>query len=226
MGSTHPDWKEILACVEADDARAPDEAVREHVETCQACSRLAGEVRRLVATFADARLPEVPPLLLEKTMAALTRELASESPVCRRAAPTRRGAIETLLRRAGETLTEVWAEMMADSLRPNHALRGATVASPRMLLYETPSHAISLSLAECAAGSALEVTGQVTPKMSAELPTGGVAMLKSGDTVLEAGLSEFGEFVFPNVPQGEIRLEIALGESLIRIAPITGLSES
>jgi len=204
MTDRHPSWEEILDHLDAGEPA--DSPEHRHVSACASCSRLAEEIRRILAGMRAARLCEPPRESVERAIAAVMRELAAQP----------RGLARVLsgpLAAAGE----IWARLVGDSLAAGAAVRGAAGSRPRMLLYETDDFAITLSLAHVAPAG-MDVIGQVTPRGSAALPSGGRAVLTHAGRSEETPLSPFGEFVFENERAEVDDLSILLAGSRIRLS--------
>ncbi len=121
--------------------------------------------------------------------------------------------------RIADGLREIVATLVADSLRPSAAVRGAVSASPRLLVYDTDAYAISVSADREADRCVLR--GQVTPTAADELPPRRTVTVRASasSTPTEADLNEFGEFVFDALPWGEFELTFTLGSDRVHIPP-------
>jgi hypothetical protein len=208
MSQPHPHWEALVDAVESPD-QAPA-AIREHLERCPRCARVADEIRALLARLEASRLPRPPREALQRTIDAVLAALAAERGAADHAPAPVRGGLLGALR-------EVGALLIADSLAPNAAVRGPVAAAPRMLLYEAEGFAITLSLSP-ATESGPEIMGQVTPQQSESLPAGGRAILRRADAVEEVALSPHGEFQFAGPPGEEPpEISIVLADSMIRL---------
>jgi hypothetical protein len=105
--------------------------------------------------------------------------------------------------------TDCWAQLVGDSWRPAAHLRGAQVASPRMLRYEAGEYAVVLSLT--GAGQRIELAGQVSPRRSSTLPAVKRILADMGGETIDAEISALGEFRFTALT-GEPRELIVLME--------------
>ncbi|MBD3236057.1 MAG: hypothetical protein GF330_05095, partial [Candidatus Eisenbacteria bacterium] len=61
MPEKHASWEQILDWIESPDRLKT--AVQAHITTCPRCSQLATEVRQLLSSLANARLPNPPEAL-------------------------------------------------------------------------------------------------------------------------------------------------------------------
>ncbi|MBD3237389.1 MAG: hypothetical protein GF330_11835 [Candidatus Eisenbacteria bacterium] len=236
----HPDWAAILDAVESavaasDRSDSPDQtpdelhpprmteerpptrtpeelrAIREHLETCPQCARLAQDARDLRERLAAHRAETPHAALREQVLRHILRQFARP----RRAAAA--------LRRAAERWSEVWAHLVDDSLAPSAAFRASVVdAGPRILLYESDHHSITLSLQSQGEGDRFDLAGQVIPDHDTPLPSSAQAILHRGEALQEAPLSAHGEFAFRDLPatasQPETELDIVLEDLLIRLS--------
>lgn len=212
MTRPHPSFETLLDLAEG---RPVPSDVRPHLGTCEACKTLAGRVEALVATMSEARqLDDVPAGLRVRTVEAVREELA------RRSRPVTH-VLRSFIERLGDEVRLLTAALAGDSLEPSHATRAGTGApvAPRMLVYEAAGYEITISLAAGDRRGTLDVSGQVTPS-AGELEAGGEAGLRAGTYEATAPLSGFGEFAFDAVPAGELELEVGVGRSVIRLAPI------
>lgn len=210
MSKKHPEWEKILSHVEQD---APGDPVSEHVAQCRQCQQLAGQLRELLGAFEAARLPEVPPEMIERTLRKLDLESVGEEGIP--AVLTLRKALSEWAARLGRPLKEIRASLVADSLVPTPLLRGGT--DRRSLLFETEDYSIAVGVSAREAGTR-DLRGQVSPKEKAHLPAVGSALLGTAAGAMESGLSEFGEFSFEAAPAESSELAIVLEDLLIRIS--------
>lgn len=208
MRSKHPSWQEILDAIERPDG---GESVLAHIDECPRCAAESEEARVLLETFDAAEVRDPSSALMERTLEALRRELRSR----REAEAASTGPTGSL----GAKIREVWATLVADSLKPSLAVRGATHAVPRSLVYETDDFAISLSLGSRSTAKTMSVLGQLIPKRADSLPPGGRIELKAGGSLLQTQISEYGEFRFRDVPQAELEIGVCLGDYRILLTP-------
>lgn len=117
-------------------------------------------------------------------------------------------------------LREVAASLVQESLLPSLAVRGATSAQPKLLVYETDEFAISVSFSGPPEATRLKLIGQVAPKVSPEIPSGGKIALWSDSETFFAEVNEHGEFSVDNVPRGDLHMDILLGDDCIQLSPI------
>jgi len=203
MPERHPNWEEILDHVEAGE---PDGSpVSRHLPGCASCTRLAGEIRHVFEIIRHSRLAEPPREAVERAIAAVLNELAAEP-----------AAGERLLSGSLAALREIWAALVGDSLALGAVVRAGGTARERTLLFETDDYAITLSLTP-AQPAGFEVIGQVSPRASNELPSGGRAVLTAAGATDERTLSPFGEFVFENASGAMTDLSIVLAGDRIRL---------
>lgn len=218
MKHSHLRWEDVLDALEPAGAARTGEAagLDALAGNCQVCVSMVSDARRLLDGLRAARFPQAPAAVIEAALARVLDEARS-------AAPGRlaglAGSLERGLRRAGASLREIEAMLLGDSFVPSPALRGGTVASPRMLVYGTDAHVISLSIQPGAgAPGCVALRGQISPQSDAELQPGGQAVLEWDDATMDCPLSPFGEFFFPSVSLRGARLSIVAGETRIRVA--------
>jgi hypothetical protein len=117
-------------------------------------------------------------------------------------------------------MQEIWATLVADSLKPSLSVRGTTYAAPRALVYEAADFAISISITPDPGVETVRIMGQLIPKLADSVPEGGHVELHSGSTHLEEAISNLGEFRFRDVPKDKIEIVVAVGDLRIRLAPL------
>lgn len=212
MRDRHASWEEILAILESTDLA--DARVRSHMTQCKRCAHLAGEARTILGLLADARLPVPPSVLVEQTLARLQEspEQVADAEVWQATLGSRE-----LIARLKSTFREVWAMLVADSLRPAADLRGSSVAPPRLVRYETPDYIVTLSLAPSSAGHARDVLGQLVPRRGAYVPAGACAAAARGQQMIEAHIGATGEFRLADVPAASDEVGILVGDDWIRL---------
>jgi hypothetical protein len=219
MKSRHPGWLEI---VEAVEHGAPGGALGDHVKTCPLCGQWAAEVRGMLETFRDAADSRPPEALMERTWIRLREALEATKPT---GAQRLAAGLGRLAERAGSRIRDVWAALVADSLRPSLAVRGSTVATPRALVYETDDFAVSLSFTHDPKRKRLHVMGQVIPKGSVQGSLeGGRVEIGAGEDRIEAPLSAHGEFRFRDISSAApLELSVLLRDQRIRFEPLRPL---
>ncbi len=212
MRDRHASWEEILAFLESTDSA--DSTVRPHLTSCKRCAQLAEEARAILGLLAEARLPVPPSALVERTLARLRASLEEATTVA--AQPAALGSRE-LLKRLRSTFREVWGTLVADSLLPAPALRGSSVAPPRLVRYETPEYIVTLSLAPGSARQTRDVQGQLVPRRGEAVPSGACAAAAHGEQMIEAHIGATGEFRLSNVPASSDEVGILVGDDWIRL---------
>jgi hypothetical protein len=213
MREKHASWQEILESIES--PAKVDPSIRANLRSCRQCARLVEDARQMLRLFTDARLPEPPRALAEKTLAQLRTRLRGE------ALPAEweqlKQELREALRRSAAKLTEIRATLVADSLRPSLAVRGPRQAGPRTLLFETDAFSVAVSLASGERGKEYEVMGQVAPKRGASLPPGGWVVVESGQATHECPITDLGQFTLQGVQPDIEEMTVVLGDSRIRL---------
>jgi hypothetical protein len=211
VNAKHATWREILDRIEHPEAAPADR----HIAACPECKQRLAEARALLETLHACRLPDPPPAAVEKAMARLVAELAGDG----QASGARAWAawLVATLERGGAQLAAVTATLVADSLQPSPQLRGAVVAAPRMLRYETDEYAVAIAVTPDRSGDRCDLRGQVSPRQGTDLPSGGRVALARRGGVAESALSAHGEFLLEAVPQSASDLRIAIGDMLIKV---------
>lgn len=235
--SEHFTWRQILDVIEG---RSDGGSADSHLDSCATCRTQLAEARELAATLRFAaeftptaasvarvlgRLDPYGPELAgeiawaraEAERLSLPSSSAAESP-----------AAEPLLARLGARVVALLrATLVADSWSTAAAgVRGTSTASPRILVYETPEYAVSLSLHLGADPESLEldVIGQVAPRKGAALPEGVMATLETMDGAsVQSAVEPFGEFRFEGLRAQPLRLELQLGHERIEVGPLPEL---
>lgn len=207
----HPDWETILAYVEM----GGDGAVADHCATCPRCARLAEATRGLLSTLKEARLPALPPGMLERALSSLMDSDAAVGAVS--AARGSDAALRDWVLRLGRPLRELVAVLTADSATQNLALRGTAAAPARMLLFDAEGLRVVLQLAASEPGR-LELKGQVALVSGGTLPVDARVLVAGEAAVAEYPLSAAGDFAIPALPAGVQEVAIVLADRLIRIA--------
>jgi hypothetical protein len=207
MTSEHATLEELLGHL-VEHGRLPA-AVHAHVATCATCGRTLERAERLLAA---ARVAPV---------AAPSAEMIDRA--WRRIARAR--LVDRAIARAGEALETVVAALVGDSTEPSPAVRGATTAVPRVLVYETDDVGISISLAGHGE-SEITLKGQVMPRHDTSLPDGGRVVIAAGDHGVELSLGAFGEFDAGTLPRETLHLVFVIGSARIELpaVPVGGVS--
>ena len=209
MSDSHLDTNRLLASIESGDGESGSSrpADTEHLAGCVSCSGRLEDLRHLLAAFDAARLPELSPALVESTLARLREEFGAGQATDRIGA-----AIAAIAERLGHRFREIRGFWNFDTLIPSQQFRGGVRANT--WLYRTDEYELVIGVGE-AGETALR--GQVIPRVATELPQGSRALLARADTVLEATISEMGEFSFDPAPSDPASLAILLGEDMIRV---------
>ncbi|MGD8396304.1 MAG: hypothetical protein PVF43_12605, partial [Candidatus Eiseniibacteriota bacterium] len=90
-------------------------------------------------------------------------------------------------------------------------------------LYETESHAITVSLERPDAGAAGTLRGQLIPRSGEMLPAGCRAYLGSPSGLVECGLDPLGGFAFDRVPAPPLDLVLVVGSRFASIGSLADL---
>lgn len=213
MRTNHLEWSDLVRWMESGEGANSE--LESHLLTCRRCARQAVEVRRLLSTLNDARLPSPPPELVERTVRRVRREATAAAGAS--AEPESVGPVHGLpgpLR----SLREVWAVLVGDSLRPSPALRGGGPEPSRVMVFETDEYSIALSIEKISTGAPTGVRGQVVPRGDRPLPPHGCVRAMLREHEISTDVSEFGEFLLEETSTSSIEgIDLVLGESLIRI---------
>jgi len=204
MEHAHPSWDEIFAFA---GGEAPAE-VASHVHACGACAGTAARIAHALDMLGLLRETTPTPALVRRTL----DRLGFGAP----ASTTDESLSARAARAVSSAIREVVARLRTDSLQPSAALRGATLASPRMLVFETDELAISLSLTS--EGDVVSLRGQVMPKTGGSLPENGLVLVHAEGTSFGAPLTELGKFRIDRLPRAQLRLEMSLGDTVVRLA--------
>jgi len=111
------------------------------------------------------------------------------------------------------------ASVVSESLRPSPAVRGSTLASPRLMIFETDALVISISISEPSPTQVRQLVGSIAPKMAQSLHAGGRATVVSGLKRIHAEIDEHGEFEAAIIAPEDFRIEIELGSDRILVLP-------
>ena len=93
-----------------------------------------------------------------------------------------------------------------------------TESAAREMLYETDDFEIAVSLRPSGAGT-ITLAGQVLSKDSSQIEnkSARVDIVDEGDHIASCQLSNWGEFVFPDLVRGAYSLQIQLADRVLRI---------
>jgi hypothetical protein len=86
------------------------------------------------------------------------------------------------------------------------------------MVWETEDHSFSVSFLDDASGH-MSVRGQVAPRRTHQLAAG-IAVLLQGEERIESAISSTGQFTFPSVSRGSVRLEVLMGEERVHLGPV------
>jgi len=163
---------------------------------------------------ARLELAGVPDVDRDLEQTTYTRMVAEGTPLAERAA--------AWMARTGRTVREVVASLAHDATAvPAEALRGSSTATPRMLVYEADSVAISLRLQH--EGDRVSLRGQLIPRDDRAAVEGATVELMHGDALASATITEFGEFELHDLPRGPLDLVIGVDDEVIRLSPLPGV---
>jgi hypothetical protein len=206
MAERHADWEELIEIAIGGN----DAPTNQHVSECATCREQLLIAREVVTSLFAAGVDEPGIGTINRAVRAVTAE----------AAEARGASLADHVRSAVESLRDALvAGLVADSWTPSVAVRGATTAWPRVLVYETADHSISLSMTPGEIERSTSIVGQVVPRGSEVLPDPRRATLLGDGGERVTDLTEFGEFTFADA-LGATRLEILLGEQPICIDPL------
>jgi hypothetical protein len=214
MSRRHPTWEGTIETLESPGG--VDQRTGKHLEDCPRCRLVANGARVLLATLEDAGIGGPSEALKDQTWVLLREDLQSRA--------QRHGdwpeSADRAFRGAVSRVKEIWATIVADSLKPSLSVRGTTYAAPRALVYEAADFAISVSITPDPGGETVSIMGQLIPKLADSVPEGGRVELNAGPTHLEDAISNLGEFRFRDIPKGRIEIVVAVGDLRIRLAPL------
>lgn len=162
---------------------------------------------------ARLELAGVPDVDRELEQATYARMVAEGTPLAERAA--------AWMARTGRTVREVVASLAHDATAlPAEALRGSATATPRMLVYETESIAISLRLQH--EGDRVSLRGQLIPRDDRAALEGAQVEVTCEAELTSAAVTEFGEFELDDLPRGPLDLVVGVDDQVIRLSPLPG----
>ncbi|MCA9754853.1 MAG: hypothetical protein KDA27_03555 [Candidatus Eisenbacteria bacterium] len=228
--SEHLTWRQSLDLVEGRDDLGTK---AEHLEACESCRSMVDEARMLASTFRFAADLQPSEALIAQVVGKLDHygpELVQEIAWAREEAARLSGTSpstarpESLGARLKSKVQDFLATtLVADSWATAAAgVRGASTASPRVLVYETTDYTVSISLH---AGPdpervELDLVCQIAPKQGSGLPAGLVAAVETADgETIETNVEPFGEFRFEKLASSPVRLELRTGEERVVVGP-------
>lgn len=188
-------------------------AERDHLLTCSSCAERAKEWRALLWSLALSS-PDPDPARVAEIWHEAKRRAGLDPTSPPQTPADRFGA------KLGATFRQLTASLRAESLQPSLAVRGSSVAAPRLLIFETDELAVSLSIATGPGAGRVRIVGGITPKTSRDLPRDGRVALFAGEQVIQASVTEQGEFTLEGILGGDLHLDITLGTDRIEISPI------
>ena len=236
--SDHLTWRQILDLLEGSDLSDSRAA---HLRTCTTCAELGAEAEHLNEAFRFSREMTPSADLVTRVVARLDPygpELVQEVEWARAEAEALsrpQGTIaesgDSWATRVRSAVAKVFsATLAADSWTGSAvAVRGSSTASPRILVYETADHTVSISihLGPDPQDLVLDLVGQMAPKRGSALPPGIVAHLVTADGAgAEALVQPFGEFRFETLRSQPTRLTIDFGTDRIDIGPLPEVGAS
>lgn len=191
-----------------------EDSARRHLLGCPDCADRMAEWRAVAWSVALASPEPEPGVVAEIWREAQRRtQPQPETEVPFAAGRPARG-LRSTFRRLAATLRPV-------PLQPALAVRGPAVAAPRLLIFETEEHTISLSISLSPAPGGARIIGGIAPKAGCTLASGGRVALYAGGQALTGEISSYGAFTLDGVPIGDLHLEINLGGDVIEISPIS-----
>jgi hypothetical protein len=201
MTSSHPSWEALVAHVfegaPLDDPR--------HAAGCERCTSSLAWLDRLARGLELASVPEPSAELVDAAWARIRDANARGL----------EGRLASLAAHAKNELREVMAVLTRDSLALDLAVRGTSLAAPRLLVFETAGFAITISLRDEA--ERIDLRGQVVPKDSGVTTLAGSVTVSTQDGPRSTALSAFGEFGFERLPRHPLTLSAEIGETRIRL---------
>jgi hypothetical protein len=195
---------------------------RFHVRDCSFCAGRVSETRRTLLTL-ELTAAAVSDQEAESIWESARREcgFAASSATTGDGAPvlSEQGRADRPrgFRALAGRLGDLFATLVPDGPLESAAVRG-TALLPRLLVYETDDHTISLALNP--RGERVEIAGSVTPKGAGELPAGGRATVYGETGECSAHLNDHGEFLIPGIPRSDLHLELELGDTRVQVSPI------
>jgi hypothetical protein len=213
MAEKHIEWEAVLDSLESGKPIAVGD--RDHIDRCGACAQTVEDAREALKLFSESRQLQPSAGSIQRTL-ALVRSVSSQAGESSQRTRLLK-ALNELIERISQKLTQSWAELKTDSLQAGAAFRGMDLAAPRMLSYETDRYSITISLQRSDDSRIEKIAGQIAPIDQPNLPAGGVATLENGTILVDCPLSRFGEFEFED-PDGDMdELNILIEGSIIRI---------
>ncbi len=201
----HPDWEALWA-----HHLETDPAIESHVAGCETCCDELVRIAMLSSAMSDARAFTPTADTIERSLAFLRAETSRPDRTTLRELAIR--ALSSL----SEAAREVAAALVRDSLQPALNLRGSGVATPRMLVYETPDLVISINLTRSADGSTT-IDGQLVPRSGASIEPGGLVSVEGDGQSLEAPIGELGRFRLADLPAGVRSLRLRIGDQSVLV---------
>lgn len=211
MTETHIDWRRIVEAAESPESVHPE--TRRHLESCDQCRRHLEDALSLLGLLAEARLPSPPQALVTETMTRLRERMRSAA----HAECPHEETGPAALTRARQVLNQVLADLVADSLRPNFALRGQAVGVPRTLVYETADYSVAISLSQAETSPGWDILGQISPRKRDCLPPGGFAVVPGAVRGARAEVSPTGQFALKSLAPRIEQLLITIGGEQITV---------
>lgn len=218
-GNGHPSWEAILDAVESPERTA--QSIRDHIRTCGRCTAVAAEARRILQSLSAAPLPHPPRALMEQTLAALSQRLRDREAS---SAGRLQDELQALAARMREGWRAVTAALIADSRRASPALRGTADAGSRVLIYETESYSIAVSLTNDRGSTRRSLIGQVVPREGTALPPTGWVLVRHTPDVVGERLTDLGGFQLAGLAPEVTDLDLVLGEEHVSLHLPSSLS--
>lgn len=212
--SEHLSFARLVEISEA--AAGTDSGEARHLETCTRCADEFARARALLGSLYIVGAPAPSPELMARTWTRMVKEHEAIG-----ASTTPQGILDAI--------RDVFARLVADSLRPALAVRGSgsSTAVPRLLVYETVEYTVSVSMAASGGKTPnrFDLTGTVMPKDAPLLPSGGRVSVVDSE-VTASPLAEFGEFRLPATAIGDATfLLVEFPDLRIRVGPLPRTAE-
>ncbi len=209
MTFRHPDLGEMLAHIEGNEGN-----IAPHLAKCDNCASKVEELIELLDAFTAAKLPDPPAPLVEATLQRVRDEIENSTSPVAAIGERLQQAIDKLSAAFAQPIREFQAKLDTGSLAPSPQFRGGSAGDTRLFQSEPYDLVLGVDSGE-AASSALN--GQVIPKLGAAIPAGAVALLAQPDALIEAPISELGQFCIAEAPDSNAQLALLIGSDLIRV---------
>jgi len=237
--SGHASWKEAL-----DFAERRTEVCPGHPQNCLDCTAAVREAQECVRSlrflaslrphdrgWADRAWDQIVALAGSPTWSSLRSEIQwAEDEAGRLSGDSGAGPGigQHVVDAARGAFQAVRATLLADSWTDMAgAVRGNSLAAPRVLVYETDAYTVSLSYqpGPDPKRTEIDVLGQVTPRRGTSLPAESRAALRAGPhPEIVVPVDACGEFRFTALHKTPRRLLLTVGRDQIEMVPLPDLT--